>query len=116
MSEVTEPKQDYTLAMACHLIALIGLVLPFGALLGPLILWQVKKDDPQAAYHGKEATNFQISMLIYFAICMLLSFIGIGVLLMIPLAIFWLVIVIIAGIKANGGEEYRYPMTIRLIK
>ena len=65
---------------------------------------------------GKESLNFQISMTIYFIISAILTVILIGIVLLIALAIFDIVVLIIATIKANGGEKYRYPLTIRLIK
>ncbi|MBP20910.1 MAG: orotate phosphoribosyltransferase, partial [Alcanivorax sp.] len=46
----------------------------------------------------------------------LLMFVVIGGLLLPIIGIFWLIMTIIAAVKANGGERYRYPLTIRLIK
>lgn len=106
-------------AMGCHLIALCGIVVPVPAanLLGPLILWLVKRED--GAFiddQGKESLNFQISLFLYALVCLFLAVIGIGILLLIPLALFGLVCVIIASIKASEGVAFRYPACIRLIK
>ena len=101
-----------------HASALLGVVLHFpGHLLGPLILWFVKRDDaPELDAHGKEAVNFQISMLIYNAIAAICCLILVG---FVFLAILWIlnaIFVIIAAIQASDGKFYRYPMTIRFIQ
>lgn len=106
-----------TWAMACHLSALSAVVgLPFGHVLGPLVCWLLRRDryafvDDQ----GKEALNFQLSMTIYGFIATLLSFILIGIPLLIALVVVDLALVIIATVRSNEGEAYRYPMTIRFI-
>lgn len=104
-------------AMFCHLSALLGIWVPFGSLIGPLILWQVKREmDPFIDDQGKEALNFQISVAIASAICLLLMVVVIGFFLFGLVAIGALVLTIIAGVKANEGQVYRYPFTWRLIK
>jgi len=110
-------KEEKTFGMLCHLLAFSGLIVPFGTVLGPLVMWLIKKD--QSAYvdaQGKEALNFQISMLIYSFISGILIFVIIGILTSIVLGIFWLIVVIIASIRANEGILYRYPLTIRFFK
>jgi uncharacterized Tic20 family protein len=104
-------------AMLCHFAAFFGLMFPFGGLLGPLILWQVKKDmDPFIDDQGKEALNFQITVTIAWLVCFVLGFVVVGFVLMTVLVIGAVVLTIIAGIKANKGVAYRYPLTWRLIK
>ena len=107
-----------TWAAFIHASALLGVVLHFpGHLLGPLILWFIKRDDaPELDAHGKEAVNFQISMLIYNAVAAVFCLVLVG---FVFLAILWVlnaIFVIIAAIKASDGEFYRYPMTIRFIQ
>jgi uncharacterized Tic20 family protein len=102
----------------CHASALLGVFLHFpGHLLGPLIVWLAKRDDsPEIDAHGKEALNFQISMLLYTVISAVFCLVLIG---FVFLAILWVlnaVFVIIAAIKASDGKFYRYPMTIRFIQ
>ena len=109
-------KEERGQAMACHLLALIGFIIPFGNLVGPLIMWIVKKDQSSFVDdQGKEAVNFNITMLIAGFVCFLLTFVVIGAILLPILGIFWLVVTIIAGLKANEGVAYRYPLTLRLI-
>ncbi len=103
--------------MFAHLSALIGLIVPFGNVLGPLVIWLVQKDkmafvDDQ----GKEALNFQITVFGAAVISFFLMFILIGFLLIFVVGLGALVLTIIAAIKANEGVAYRYPLTIRLIK
>jgi uncharacterized Tic20 family protein len=111
-------KDANTWGMLCHLIAFAGFILPvIGNIVGPLVIWLIKKDEFEFVDdQGKESLNFQISMTIYFIISGILTIIIIGALLLIALSIFDIVMIIIATIKANGGEKYRYPLTIRFIK
>lgn len=110
-----ELSQDIRLwAMLCHLIALAGFVIPFGNIIGPLVVWMIKREEsPFIDYHGKEALNFQISMSIYIIAAAILVLIAIGILLLVALGIFGLIMIVIASMKANSGEKYRYPLTIR---
>ena len=104
-------------AMFCHLSALLGIWIPFGNLIGPLILWQMKREkDPFIDAQGKEALNFQITVAIASLICFLLMVLIVGFFLIGIVAIGALVLTIIAGVKANEGYPYRYPFTWRLIK
>ncbi|MCF5223081.1 hypothetical protein SAMN05444506_108103 [Pseudomonas syringae] len=104
-------------AMFCHLSALIGLVFPFGNLLAPLILWQMKREsDPFIDSQGKEALNFQITAAIAGLICIMLMFVVIGIALFMLVCLGAFILTIIAGVKANNGLEYRYPFTWRVLK
>jgi len=102
----------------CHASALLGLFLHFfGHLLGPLIVWLVKRgDSPEIDTHGKESLNFQLSMLIYDAIAFVLCFVLIGIPILILLWVLNTIFVIIASIQASEGKLYRYPLAISLIK
>jgi uncharacterized Tic20 family protein len=111
-TEKPEISKDATnMAMLGHLLAI------FTGFLGPLIIWLIKKDEvPFVDRHGKEALNFQITVLIAMFAAGLLSFVCIGFFLM---PIIWLVdmiFCILAALAASRGEEYRYPMAIRLVK
>jgi uncharacterized protein len=109
-------------ALAAHLSALVSLAvgLPF---VGPLIVYLVKRDDPFVRRHAAESLNFNLSVLIYAfvlgVVTVILMFVLVGFLL-IPLfavlAIGWLVLVIMASVRASAGEEYRYPLTIRMVR
>lgn len=112
------PKKDFTPAMLCHLMSLLLFIgIPLGNIIGPLIVWLTKKDgDPFVDETGKEVLNFQISMTIYGAVCIALSFVIIGLILLPILIILNVVYTIIAALKANDGILYRYPCSIRFFK
>ena len=111
--------------MLCHLSALAGFIIPlFGNILGPLLIWQIKKNEfPSVDIHGKASLNFQITVSIAVFVgwfgAFILAFVGIGFLLF-PLVFLiglaGLVFAIIAGIKANNGEDYKYPWSLELVK
>ncbi|MCK7594853.1 DUF4870 domain-containing protein [Pseudomarimonas salicorniae] len=114
--------------MFAHLSSILGGLLTsafggWGVFLGPLVIWLVKKEEiPFVDDQGKEALNFNITVAIACVSLLILTFatLGIGALLTIPLMIIvcigWLVLTIMASIKANEGVRYRYPFTLRLIK
>ena len=119
------PSQDERQwAMFGHLSSLTGLFTGgLGNILGPLVIWLVKKDtQPFTADQAKEALNFNITLLIIGLLLGLLTVItfGIGALITVPLGLLlglaWLVLTIMAAIKANEGVAYRYPFTLRLVK
>jgi len=113
----TPPYEVRQGAMLCHLSAFLGFVFPFGSVVGPLILWQMKKEvDPFIDDQGKEALNFQITVAIAWLVCIVLAFAVIGFFLMTALAIATVVLTIIGAIKASNGIAYRYPFTWRLVK
>ena len=103
-------------AMFCHLSVLCGFILPFGNVVGPLIIWLVKKDEyPFVNEQGKEAINFQISLIIYAIISAILICIFIGIILLIMLFLFNIIFVIIACIQSYNGEDFKYPLSIPFI-
>jgi uncharacterized Tic20 family protein len=103
-------------AMGAHIAALAGLIVPFGNLIGPLVVWLVKRDESALVdREGKESLNFQISMTIYMFVSALLILVLIGLPLLFVVAIVDLVLTIVAASKASNGVPYRYPMTIRFL-
>ena len=114
--EITN-KDERMWGMFCHLAALAGFIIPFGNIIGPLIVWQIKKEEfPFVDDQGKESLNFQISIFIYLIISGLLVILLIGIALLFAVGIFSLIMTIIAAVKANEGVAFRYPMCIRFIK
>ena len=105
------------MAMILHLSALAGLIIGFFFLV-PMIIWLVKRNDmPSLDAHGKAAMNWHISSFIYAMLGVLLLCLGgIGIFLLIPLGILGIVFPIIAGIKANEGVVWQYPITINFLK
>ena len=116
-SQVVAASDASTYAMFCHLSAFAGLFFPFGNVLGPLIVWLIKKDEmPEVDAHGKESLNFQISVTIYMIVSAILILVLVGIFLLLALSVFWLVVVIVATVKANEGLLFRYPLTIRFLQ
>jgi uncharacterized Tic20 family protein len=115
--------EERTWALVAHLSALTGLLTGFGMILGPLVVWLINKDSkPFAAAEAKEALNFNISWMLWGILlgiaAFILTFVLVGILLWIALGFFsivWIILCIIAGIKANEGVPYRYPLTVRFI-
>jgi uncharacterized Tic20 family protein len=107
------PSDQRTMALAAHLLGI------FTWFIGPLIIWLVNKDDSSKAFvndQAKEALNFQITITIAMVICFVLMIVIIGGLLAPLVGILNLVFCIIAAVKANNGEAYRYPFALRLVK
>ena len=104
-------------AMFCHFAAFFGLIFPFGNLIGPLIVWQLKKDlHPFVDDQGKEALNFQVSVALASVLCFLLTVGVIGFALLALVSGGAIVLTAIAGIRANEGQAYRYPFSWRLLR
>lgn len=104
-------------ALLAHLAALLGFVFPFGNVVGPLLVWLIKRESlPLVDDQGKEALNFNITVAIATAICLPLMFVLIGIPLLAAVGVYWLVFVIIAAVQTNNGTAYRYPFILRLIK
>lgn len=117
MMEVSD-KDTRLWGMLCHLTALAGIIgIPFGNIIGPLVVWLVKREEiPFVDDQGKASLNFQISMTIYGLIAGILSCLGIGIILLLIVWIVDLVFIIIASIRANEGQPYRYPLAIPFIR
>ena len=112
MNEAAVSQEDRTLAMITHIS---GIFLGF---IVPLIIWLVNKDKPEKSFlidQSKEALNFQITLLLAYVACMILSFVLIGALLMPLVWIASVVFMILAAVKSNNGVAYRYPVALRLI-
>lgn len=110
-------------ALFVHLSALIGFFIPLGNIIAPLVMWQIKKNE--SAFiddQGKEAVNFNLTLLLVGLALIVLTLItfGLAIFLTAPLGlvlgVVWLIFAILAGIKANEGVAYRYPYILRLIK
>jgi hypothetical protein len=110
-------RQDNQLLVVTHLTQLISLVIGFGSLIVPLILWATQKEKVyQMVAHGKNIINFQLSLIVYCLICIPLIFLfGLGILGLIILGIFSIVFPIINAIKASNGETPKYPLSFNFI-
>jgi hypothetical protein len=121
---VNPESQARTWNMWCHLSVLSAFIIPFGNLLGPFLVWQLKKNEiPSVEAHAKAALNFQLTILIALvvgaAIAFILAFVCVGYLLF-PvvgaIALCGIILPIIAGVRANDGADFKYPYTIEFLK
>ncbi len=104
-------------AMICHLAALVGLFSGIGFIVGPLVAWLLKKDDhPLIDEQGKEALNFQLTMFLAAFVAGLLALVLIGFFLLIVIGVLMVVFPVIAAVRTDQGDRYRYPLTIRFVK
>lgn len=108
----SQPTQDEkTLAILTHLSGI------FFSIIVPLIVWLTSKETkPWLADQAKEALNFQITVLIGYIISSALMIILVG---FITFMIVWalsIILCIIAAVRVSQGVDFRYPMTVRLVK
>ena len=107
--------EERTWAWISHAGCFVGAAVAL-AFLVPLVIMLTKgKESSFVRRHAVESLNFQLTTLMYAAVCLLLALVVIGLLLLLALALFYVVVVAIATVKAANGEEFRYPMTLRVI-
>jgi len=107
---------DTTWGVLVHVAAFVGIFIPFGNVLGPLVVWLIKKDESEFVdANGKQALNFQITWTIILLVAVATILVGIGLLLVPIVGLAWLILVVLATVKASNGEVYDYPLTIDLI-
>lgn len=117
MVRIVEDKDERMWGMLCHLSALGGFVIPFGNIIGPLIIYSLKKDEYAfVADQGKESLNFQISVMIYIFLSIILIFVAVGFFIILVIPLLALILTVVASVRANDGEYYRYPFCIHFIK
>ena len=110
------PKEERNWAMFCHLVAFTGCVVPLGNIIGPLMMWLLKREEWLLVDdQGREALNFQISWTIYFAVSIVLCFVLIGLLLVPLLLLTNLILVVRATVQASEGVRFRYPGTMQFV-
>jgi uncharacterized Tic20 family protein len=110
-------QEDRNWGLIAHLSSLSGLIIPLGSVLGPLIVYLVKKDQSAfGADCAKEALNFNLTVVIAAIVCAILWLVFVGILLSVVLFFAWVVLTIIAAVRASEGTSYRYPATIRFVK
>ncbi len=115
-SSLQTPEQRQ-MGMWLHLSQLANVILfPVGIIV-PIVLWQTQKDKiPGLDAHGKMVVNWMISSVIYAVVSVVLMFVLIGFLTILAIGIMGIVFPIIGGMKANNGELWEYPLTIKFLK
>ncbi len=119
-----EEAQSRLWAMLLHLSLLGGFIIPFAGLLAPVVIWRTKRDElPKIDSHGRAAANWLLSSALYGALFFVLFYVSllfsVGGLLWLPilsvawlLCAVWIILPVIAGIRAHQGHEWRYPLAI----
>ena len=110
-------KQAREWGMILHLSLLFGHTVALGGIIAPIVIWQMKKDEyPEIDTHGKNAVNWLITWLLYMLVSFVLAFVIVGIPMLIVGGVLGLVFPIIAGLKANEGRVWKYPMAISFLK
>jgi uncharacterized Tic20 family protein len=105
------------MGLLLHLSMLANVILFPVGVIAPIVIWQTQKEKmPVLDLHGKMAVNWLISMIIYAAVSLVLMFVLIGFLLMLGWTVIAIVFPIIGAVKANNGELWEYPLTIKFLK
>jgi len=103
--------------MAAHLSAFAGHFIPFGHIIGPLVVWLAKRDTSEFVEdQAREALNAQISFTIYAAVAAVFILILVGFALLFAIWLADLILIIVAAVSANDGNRYRYPFILRIVK
>jgi hypothetical protein len=120
--EPARPSSDSRTVAAIGHLSAFAMFLGVPSFIGPLVVWLLSKDrDPFAAGEAREALNFNLSLLLYtvVAIIAMIATLGLGLIIIVPVALVavpaWLVLTVLAAVRAADGQPYRYPLTIRLI-
>jgi uncharacterized Tic20 family protein len=117
VSSAAQEQQTRQWGLFLHLSVLAGFVVPIAGLVVPIVIWQLKKAElPGIDAHGKNVLNWIISAIIYAMVGVILVFAVIGTPLLIALGVIGVIFPIVAGIKANNGELWKYPLAITFLK
>ena len=112
-----QTQEERQMGMFLHLSQLINVVIPLGGIIVPIVIWQVKKEEmPALDAHGKMVVNWLISSFIYMVVSGILMLVLIGFLTFLAVAVLSVIFPIMGGIKANNGEFWEYPLTIKFLK
>ena len=112
-----QTQEQRQMGMFLHLSQLASVVVPLAGIVLPIVLWQTQKDKmPALDPHGKMVANWMISAVIYAVASVVLMFVLVGFLTIFAVAAMSIIFPIIGAIKANNGELWEYPVTIKFIK
>lgn len=109
------PSDSRNWAVFAHLSAIVAAFFAL-AFLGPLVIWLLRRhEDPFVEAHAREALNFNLTLLVWLVVAVILALVLVGFLLLAVVGIGWLVLTVRAAVVAANGEPYRYPFTIRFV-
>jgi uncharacterized Tic20 family protein len=110
------PDQERLWGMLAHLLSFVAAYIALGFVAPLIVLIVFGQRSAYVRAHAVESLNFNLSWLLYGIVAVVLIIIGIGILILIALGLAYLVLVVIASVRANNGEFFRYPLTIRFIR
>ena len=110
------PDQERLWGMLAHLLSFVAAYIALGFLAPLIVLLVFGQRSAYVRAHAVESLNFNLSWLLYAIVGVLLIFIGIGILILIALGIAYVILIVVASIRANNGVFYRYPLTIRFVR
>jgi uncharacterized Tic20 family protein len=116
VTALTTP-DERQMGLFLHLSQLANIILfPVGVIL-PIVIWQTQKEKmPALDAHGKMVVNWLISFTIYMVVSIILILVLVGILTTIALGIIGIIFPIVGAVKANNGEFWEYPLTIKFLK
>jgi hypothetical protein len=109
------PDQERLWAMLAHLLSFVAAYLFLGFVAPLIVLLVFGQRSAYVRAHAVESLNFNLSWLLYGIVAVILAFLLIGIPILIALGIAYLVLIVIASVRANNGEFFRYPLTIRFV-
>jgi uncharacterized protein len=110
------PDQERLWGMLAHLLSFVAAYIALGFLAPLIVLMVFGQRSAYVRAHAVESLNFNLTWLLYAVVAVVLAFLLIGIVILIALGIAYLVLVIIASVRANNGEFFRYPLTIRFVR
>jgi hypothetical protein len=107
---------ERTWAILVHASAFAGLFVPFGNILAPLVVWLIKREESEFVdANGKQALNFQITWTVIIVFALFSLVVGVGLVLVPIVALAWVILVVLATVRASENEVYDYPLTVDLV-
>ena len=109
------PDQERLWGMLAHLLSFVAAYIALGFLAPLIVLLVFGQRSAYVRAHAVESLNFNLTWLLYAIVAVVLAFLLIGIVILIALGLAYLVLVVIASVRANNGEFFRYPLTIRFV-
>jgi uncharacterized Tic20 family protein len=115
-AEVDVSSDERTWAILAHASAFAGFFVPFGNILAPLLVWLIKREESEFVdANGKQALNFQMTWTVIIVFALFSLVVGVGLVLVPIVALAWVILVVLATVRASENEVYDYPLTVDLV-
>jgi uncharacterized Tic20 family protein len=110
------PSEDRNWALASHIGGILAAYVALGFIAPLIVLLLRGNQSPFVRRHAVESLNFHIFVAVLSVVAFVLVFVGIGIVLLALLGLYYLIGVIMGTVAASQGREFRYPVTVRLIR